>query len=309
MLTTRSGRTSQAAARSHPYGSQSSWPGACASLSIETRQPASTACRSSRFGGSSRSGREFTSTATPASTQAAKTTSGSNSDSGRFRAPVTIRPVQCPSTSVCGLRTAATIRAVISAARHPQHRVHARDHEVELGQQLRLLVQRAVVEDVHLDPGEDPERRQLLVQQRDLDQLGAQPLRGQPVRDRQPGRVIGQHHVLVAEVAGGLRHLPDRRATVGPVRMGVAVAAQRLPQRHAGRCERGAGGDHRPARAVLQPAQVVRLLAGQRLGDGGRGLVADARDVAQPAGGGQPGDPDAGSTASAAAARRNARTR
>ena len=42
-------------------------------------------------------------------------TSGSNSDSGRARVPVTIRPVQCPRTFVCGLRIAASIRSVIGA--------------------------------------------------------------------------------------------------------------------------------------------------------------------------------------------------
>ena len=49
--------------------------------------------------------------------------------------------------------------------------MHAGHHQVELGQQVLVLVQRAVVEDVDLDAGEDPERRQLLVEQRDLDQL------------------------------------------------------------------------------------------------------------------------------------------
>ena len=65
VLTTRSGGTSHSSARSQPYGCQSSWPGACASVSTENRQPVSTASRSSRRGGSSRSGRELISTATP----------------------------------------------------------------------------------------------------------------------------------------------------------------------------------------------------------------------------------------------------
>ena len=87
-------------------------------MSIATSQPASTASRSSRFGGSSRSGRLFTSTATPNCAQAANTTSASNSDSGRPFPPrpwpTTCRPVQWPSTSVCGLAMAATMRGVIS---------------------------------------------------------------------------------------------------------------------------------------------------------------------------------------------------
>ncbi len=84
-------------------------------MSIENSTPASTARRSSRRGGSSRSGRELISTAVPVSAHAAKTASASNSDSGRPR-PVTSRPVQCPSTSECGSRTAATIRRVIARA-------------------------------------------------------------------------------------------------------------------------------------------------------------------------------------------------
>src|SRR5690606_12855477 len=63
-LTIRSTGTPQAAARSQPYGCQSSCPGACASVSTANEQPASTAKRSSRLGGSSRSGRELISTAT-----------------------------------------------------------------------------------------------------------------------------------------------------------------------------------------------------------------------------------------------------
>jgi hypothetical protein len=36
--------------------------------------------------------------------------------------------------------------------RHPQLRVHAGDHDVELAEQLIRLVERAVLEDVDLDP-------------------------------------------------------------------------------------------------------------------------------------------------------------
>jgi hypothetical protein len=113
VLTTMSAVTPQAKARSQPPSCQSSWPGAWASVSMAIRQPASTASRSSRLGGSWRSGRELTSTATPCSAQAPNTTSGSNSLSGRPR-PTTIRPVQWPRMSVWGLATAATIRRVIS---------------------------------------------------------------------------------------------------------------------------------------------------------------------------------------------------
>src|SRR5689334_8323536 len=85
VLTIRPGSTPHRTARSHPFTCQSSWPGACASVSMENTQPTSTASRSSRFGGSRRSGRELISTATPNRAQAAKTTSASNSDGGRPR--------------------------------------------------------------------------------------------------------------------------------------------------------------------------------------------------------------------------------
>src|SRR4051794_79427 len=75
LFTTDSTGTPHRAARSQPYGCQSSWPGACASVSIDVRQPASTASRSSRFGGAGRSGREVISTPTPNPPQAAKTSS------------------------------------------------------------------------------------------------------------------------------------------------------------------------------------------------------------------------------------------
>ena len=62
---------------------------------------------------------------------------------------------------MCGFEIAATMRGVISFAGIRSLRVHARDDEVEPGEQRRLLVERAVVVDVDLDAGEQPERREL----------------------------------------------------------------------------------------------------------------------------------------------------
>ena len=42
--------------------------------------------------------------------------------------------------------------------------MHARHHDVELRKQVRLLIERAVVEDVDLDAGQDAKRRELLVE-------------------------------------------------------------------------------------------------------------------------------------------------
>ena len=100
-------------ARSAPLRSHASWPGAWASESIVKRQPASTASRMSRFGGSCRSGRLLISIALSKRAAAANTISASNVDSGRFRRPARIRPVMWPRTSRCGLASAATIRRVI----------------------------------------------------------------------------------------------------------------------------------------------------------------------------------------------------
>ena len=113
---------------------------------------------------------------------------------------------------------------------HPQLGVHAGHHHVEPAEQVVALVQGAVLEDVHLDAGQDAERGQLGVERGDQSSCSSQALGGQPVGHGQPGRVVGQRDPLVAEVPGRLGHLPRRAAAVGPVRVGVAVAAQRGPQ-------------------------------------------------------------------------------
>ena len=60
-----------------------------------------------------------------------------------------------------------------------------------LGEQLRLLVERAVVEDVDLDAGEDAERRELLVELGDDVELLAQPL-GRQARARSSAAASGR---------------------------------------------------------------------------------------------------------------------
>ena len=179
------GVTPQANARSQPPSCQSSWPGAWASVSIATWQPASTASRSRRLGGSWRSGRELTSTATPCSAQAANTASGSNSLSG---GPGRRRCGRCSGRGRrCGgwprrRPSAGSSRGRACAAwsgRWPRPR--------RAGRAARRSGRGAVLEDVDLDPGEDAEGRQLLVEPGDLVELGPQPLRAEAVGDRQPG--------------------------------------------------------------------------------------------------------------------------
>jgi hypothetical protein len=89
--------------------------------------------------------------------------------------------------------------------------MHAGDHHVEALEQLRLLVEGTVFEDVDLDAGEDPKRRNTFAEFVDDVELFAQPVRRQPVGDGQPRRVIGERAVFVSEVAGGQHHLLDRR--------------------------------------------------------------------------------------------------
>jgi hypothetical protein len=149
---------------------------------------------------------------------------------------------------------------------HPQLGVHAGDHDVELPEQLVGLVEGAVIEDVDLDTGQDPEWREAGVQLADQLQLGAQPVGGQPACHGEPGRMVGQREPFVAEVPGGQRHVQRRAPAVGPVRVRVAVTPQGGPQR--GRRGR------RPA--VEQPGQVLRLLPGRRLRDHLGGHLADA---------------------------------
>ena len=116
-------------------------------------------------------------------------------------------------------------------ALHPQLGVDAGHDDVESGEQVVVAVERAVFEDVDLDAGEDPERREVGVQPVEHVELLQKSLAREAVRDRQAGRVVGQHHVLVSELDRGASHLLDGRSAVGPVRVAVAVAAQRGAER------------------------------------------------------------------------------
>ena len=142
--------------------------------------------------------------------------------------------------------------------RHPQLRVHAGDHHVELAEQVVALVERAVVEDVDFDSGQDAKRGQLGVEPADEFELCPQALSRQAARHGQPRRVIGQRDPFVPETAGRLGHLLRRAAAVRPVGVRVAITAQRRAQARP------------PARRRLseQPGQVGRLLAVSSLRDG-----------------------------------------
>src|SRR3546814_13276411 len=72
---------------------------------------------------------------------------------------------------------------------HAQLGVHARHDHVETLEHVLVLVERAVLEDVDLDAGEDPERSQLLVQALDLVDLLEPPPPVEPARDGQTRQV------------------------------------------------------------------------------------------------------------------------
>ena len=280
-------------------------------------QPASSACRSRRLGGSCRSGRELISTALPCSAQAANTAAASKSDGGRPLAVTAVawalgadRPV---GDHAAGAVAEDVEVRVLDRREHPpghpgalvaESAVDGADHDVEPGEQLVLLVERAVGEDVDLDAGEDPEAlRQRVVDRGHVVELSRQPVGGQPAGHLQPRRVVGEHHVLVPELDRRERHLLDRRAAVGPVGVGVAVAAQRRPQRRGGVVEVDALGR-------VQPAQVDRLLAGAATPSTQRAVTSPTPDssVSVPAAARSATSP-AGSAPSVLAADRNARTR
>jgi hypothetical protein len=70
-------------------------------------------------------------------------------------------------------------------------------------EEVLVLIEVAVGEDVDLDAGEDAERGQLGVQRIDLVELGEPAGPGiETVGHGEPGRVVGDHQVLVAE--GGM---------------------------------------------------------------------------------------------------------
>lgn len=87
-----------------------------------------------------------------------------------------------------------------------------RDDDIEFVQEIGVLIERPVIEDVHLDPAEESERRGIEAgQQREL---LAEAFSGKAPGDAQPGRVVGERQVLVPQRPRGVHHLSDRPLTV-----------------------------------------------------------------------------------------------
>ena len=140
-----------------------------------------------------------------------------------------------------------------------------------------LQVELAVLQDVDLHPGQDPEGGEALVEHGQVVELGEEPLPVEAVGDRQPAGVVGEHHVLVAEGDGRRRHVLDAGAAVAPRGVGVAVAPERGPVG-------GRLGAHLDHRLGLELGQVGGDLAVDGLADHAGGRVADARQLGQRAG-------------------------
>ena len=117
-------------------------------------------------------------------------------------------------------------------------------HPVELGEQFLRHVDLAVRPDVRLDAFQHAERLQALVHLVDLPPLRLHPPLAEVVR------VVGEREEAVAEVAGGPRHLLDRRPSVRrPVGVTVELAHE-IPELH----------ELREA-AVARGAELARVLA------------------------------------------------
>lgn len=152
---------------------------------------------------------------------------------------------------------------------HAQFGVHRHHHDVQPFQQPGLLVQRSVVEDVALDPREQPERGPPAIEFRDHGQLFPQTVGGQAAGHGEPRRMVGEHRPLVPEPGGGPAHRLDRAAAVRPVGVQMTVAAQQRPQRLA------APGERLPGRP-FQVLQIAGCPVVERLPYDLRRLRADA---------------------------------
>ena len=103
-------------------------------------------------------------------------------------------------------------------------RVHGRQYDVQLAQDLGREVQRPVGEDVALAAREDSNLEARLERPERPDLL-AQPVDAQTARHGRGRRVVGDDDVLVAARLGRLDELLDRMVAVRPVGVRVQVAA------------------------------------------------------------------------------------
>ena len=155
--------------------------------------------------------------------------------------------------------------------------MHAGNHQIQLRQHLGTVVEVAVLQNVDLDAAEDAERSEPLVQFGHHADLFGQPVGAQAVRHGEPRRVVGEHHVLVAQRHGRAGHGFDGGATVAPAAVQVQVATQGIAVDGAALGDRHTGGG-------LHAVEVGGLPR-QRLGHHGGRTGADAVEFGEGASG------------------------
>ena len=244
VVTIRSAGTPSRAARSQPYAFMSSWPGAWASESMAKRQPTSSASRDQRVGRVLALGAAVDLDSRPV--LGARLEDGAGVELRLLPRPA--RPRHEAAGAVAedvdpGVRDGCDQPRRHRRAVHLEVRVDRRRDEVEAVQHRVALVEGAVLEDVDLDALEQAQ----VVADRAVDRSttaswAASRSALSPLATRRRGlwsvRTIHSWPVSTA----GEHHLLDRRPTVGPVRVGVAVAAERGIQPLAPLDERTAGG-------------------------------------------------------------------
>src|SRR5262245_21446953 len=99
--------------------------------------------------------------------------------------------------------------------------MHAGNYDVETSEKVVVEVEGAVLEDVHLHPGEDAERGEASVEVDKHVELLEQTVAVQAVGDGESAGVVGQHHVFVPQGDRRGGHGFDGRPTVAPCRVGV----------------------------------------------------------------------------------------
>ena len=195
---------------------------------MENRHPASRASWIRSSGGSCRSGRELISTATLCSAHAANTLGRRIRTGAGFRA---IPPpgVRCSGPARwCadpGCRPACAAVMVLRSDRSFEWTL-----ATTMSRRSSIsgsLVQFAVLQDVHLDPGQErkpfPPVPSLIPAT--TSSCSVEALRGEPVGDLQVGRVVRQRQVLPAQRPRGPA-IVDGGPAVGPVAVAVEVAAE-----------------------------------------------------------------------------------
>ena len=118
------------------------------------------------------------------------------------------------------------MRAVISARGHPERRVDRADNPVELGEQVVVVVGRAVGQDVRLGADQQLEAVQRRVELADLLDLRAQRVGRHVVAEAVRRRVVGDRQVLEPALTRRGRHLLDGVAPVRQRRVAVQVALE-----------------------------------------------------------------------------------